>query len=298
MNNNQGIVFNIQKYSIHDGPGIRTLVFLKGCPLKCAWCSNPESQAYQPEIAYKQSSCLSCKKCVEVCPVRALSFYENKVHINRAKCNLCKKCVEICAPNALVCYGDIMTVNEVIDKVEQDNIFYARSGGGITLSGGEPLFQSEFAIALLKEAYERRINRAIETCGYTSQDVLLEACNFANYVLFDIKHSNSDIHKQFTSVDNTQILSNLEALRNNFPKLKIHIRTPLIPSVNDSEKVISEIAQIAKNINACNFELLPYHKAGTIKYSYLDKDYTLKQDNIEEEKIIQLKNLAKEVFSS
>ncbi len=298
MNNNQGIVFNIQKYSIHDGPGIRTLVFLKGCPLKCAWCSNPESQAYQPEIAYKQSSCLSCKKCVKICPVNALSYNEDKILIDRAKCNQCKKCVEVCASNALICYGDIMTTDEVIDKVEQDSIFYARSGGGMTLSGGEPLFQPEFAISLLKEAYERRINRAIETCGYTSQEVLLEACNYANYVLFDIKHSDSDIHKQFTSVDNIRILSNLEVLRNKFPKLKIHIRTPVIPSVNDSEKVISEIAKIAKEIKACNFELLPYHKAGTIKYSYLDKIYTLEQDSIEEEKIIRLKNMAKEVFSS
>lgn len=298
MKDGHGIIFNVQKYCIHDGPGIRTLVFLKGCPLRCAWCSNPESQEYKPEIGYKQSVCLHCQKCVNICPQKALSFVDNKLVIDKTLCELCGICVGNCPAKALVCYGEEMSVKEVIDKVEQDSIFYARSGGGMTLSGGEPLFQEKFSLALLQEAYDRRIHRAIETCGFANQDTILEACNFANYLLFDMKHSDSQVHKKFTGVGNEKIFANLEAIRQKFPRIKIHIRTPLIPGVNNSEQTIREMATIAKEIKACDYELLPYHKAGTIKYSYINKEYNFDPGDLLEDEIIKLKNLAKKIFTS
>ncbi len=274
-----GIVFNIQKYSVHDGPGIRTVVFLSGCPLRCQWCSNPESQRPVPQLAYNRRKCLTfdhCIRCMEVCPVDAISKDdENRAFIDWDLCTNCLLCADICPPQALMVYGEEKSVDEVIDKVEQDSIFYSRSGGGLTLSGGEPMHQSKFAIALLKEAKHRRINTAMETCGYCGTEDLIAAGEYLNNLLFDLKVMDDDRHKTVTGVSNKRILSNLKAVRKAWPNLPILVRTPIVPGVNDQPDDIRAILEFITDMPFVTYEMLPYHRLGTPKYEYLGGTYSL-----------------------
>ncbi len=211
-----GIVFNIQKYSVHDGPGIKTIVFMKGCPLHCSWCSNPESQFFQPELAFNSGKCLGiekCKHCINICPEKAIAEEaDGKININRT---LCKNCVEVCVPFcpalALITYGESRTVDSVIKAVEEDSMFYTRSGGGLTLSGGEPLAQKDFALALLRQAKKHRIKTSIETCGYVAKEVMLEAASYLNSMMFDIKHMDTAKHQQATGQGNERVLENIKS---------------------------------------------------------------------------------------
>ena len=230
-----GTVFNIQKYSVHDGPGIRTIVFTKGCPLACRWCSNPESQHREPELAYNQGRCLGtdkCTRCFKACPNGALSRREDGfVAIDRSKCVGCKDmpCAEACPAQGIIVYGKPYTVAEALKVAQEDAMFYARSGGGMTISGGEPLLQSEFALNLLRLARERRVKTCIETCGLVPTDVVREAAQYLNYVLFDIKHMDPEVHKKHTGMPNDLILKNFQTLVTEFPDLPITARTPVIP---------------------------------------------------------------------
>lgn len=271
-----GSIFNIQKYSVHDGPGIRTIVFLKGCPLKCEWCSNPESQNSQPELAYNVGRCLTtakCKRCLEACPKGAITpDAEGTLLIDRSKCGDCPQlCAEACPSQGLIVYGENKTVDEVLKTVEQDAIFYARSGGGMTLSGGEPLMHKDFALALLREAKVRRIKTAIETCGLVSWDTLKEAIPLLNTMLFDIKHMDSEIHKKMTGVGNEIILENLQKAMQEFPNFPIHVRTPVIPGFNNTQKNTRAIAEFIAPYPQVDYEMLPYHRLGTQKYTFLDR---------------------------
>ena len=195
----KGYVFNIQRFSVHDGPGIRTIVFLKGCPLHCQWCANPESQTPIPTVAYNETKCIGgeCLLCQRVCESKAI-FYPgfSSVKFNFKKCINCLKCVSVCPAKAITAYGDLREANDVIDEVEKEQMFYAYSGGGLTISGGEPLYQHEFTLALLKEARRRHIKTAIETTGFSSWEIFDEIVQYLNYILFDIKTMNSDIHRQ------------------------------------------------------------------------------------------------------
>lgn len=268
-----GVVFNIQKYSVHDGPGIRTVVFLKGCPLRCLWCSNPESQSPEPELAYNREKCLTldcCVRCVEVCTTGALGRdEENRVKVDRRLCDGCLSCADACPSRALNFYGRDMSVAEVVSAVEEDGIFYTRSGGGMTLSGGEPMHQPEFATEILKEARKRRINTAMETCGYCSGDRLEAACRYVDTLLYDIKVIDSEKHREFTGVTNELIIENLKRIRAAFKDLAIRVRTPVIPGVNDSEAEIGRILALVRTLPGAGFELLPYHRMGKPKYEYL-----------------------------
>ena len=240
MNNNshRGLIFNIQRFSLHDGSGIRTLVFLKGCPLECKWCSNPEGQSRSRELAYNTNKCIStkeCDRCRQACEKGVIKEGgEAKIRIDRRLCNNCGDCVAACPAQALELFGKYMSVDEVIKVVEEDSSFYARSGGGLTLSGGEPLSQAAFVIELLETAQGRGIDTALETSGVCDWKDLEVSCGHLNQVFFDIKSVNGGKHKAATAVDNKIILENFQRLRRSYPQLSITVRTPLIPGFNDS----------------------------------------------------------------
>lgn len=268
----EGTVFNIQRYSLHDGPGIRTIPFLKGCPLACKWCSNPESQKPQPEIMYQKSNCIHCGKCFEACRYGALSK-ENPYMVDRDRCVACGACAEVCPTNALVLKGKKMTVWEVIHELQKDENIYRRSDGGITLSGGESLSQPKFTRELLRACKERGWHTAIETTGMTTKEIIESVMPFVDLALTDIKIIDPSIHKNVTGVDNQIILENLIRISN---LTKTIVRIPVIPNVNDNFEAIREIAEftkLMKNIN--EIHLLPYHNFGENKYNLLGRIYPL-----------------------
>lgn len=275
-------VINIQNYSLHDGPGIRTLVFLKGCPLRCKWCSNPESQEFHQELAFNKNKCLGksqCGRCTHKCSSNAISFHKEEiVEINRQKCNNCLKCIDICPSQALSVYGKRYDYKELLNLVEKDNSFYARSGGGLTVSGGEPLAQGDFTLKLLKEAKKRRINTAIETCGYAPWKVLKEAAQYLDTILFDIKSLDSKKHEKFTGVSNKLILDNFDKLSTAYPQLNKIVRTPIIPGFNDSQDEKSKVEEYVKNYPNVTYEVLTYHKLGQTKYEYLGRNYPMDEE--------------------
>lgn len=272
-------VFNIQHYSLHDGPGIRTNIFLKGCPLRCKWCSNPESQKLKPEIFYNNKKCIDknqCGYCIRNCEYNAISFdKEDKAIINREKCVNCLKCSNVCPTKAISTQGKIMTIKEILDIVEKDSVFYSRSTGGLTISGGEPLMQGDFTINLLKEAKKRRINTAMESCGYADYSILKACAENLDMILFDIKSLNDEKHKEYTGVSNELIIENFNKLCIDFPKLNKCVRTPIIPHFNDNEEDVKLIKRLLENKENVTYELLPYHKFGIGKYESLGRKYLM-----------------------
>lgn len=244
-----GVIFNIQKFCVNDGPGIRTTVFLKGCPLKCLWCHNPESQSAEKEIMFYSDKCTGCGRCVGI-----TAENENFVCFNSAK--------EIC--------GKSINTDEVLSEVLKDKIFYDNSGGGITLSGGEPLYQFEFSFELLKKSKEKGLNTAVETCGFTSADKIKQIARYTDLFLFDYKETNSENHKQFTGVGNEIIINNLRLI-NSLSKATV-LRCPLIPGYNDRKEHFEGICRIANELeNIIRVELEPYHSLGETKYRALNK---------------------------
>ena len=271
-----GTIFNLQKFSVHDGAGIRTVVFLKGCPARCQWCSNPESQSRAPELGRNSQRCITaaaCGRCEAACKQGAIQRdAEDRVLVNRTLCRGCAfPCADACPTGALTVYGREQSVEQVLDSVEQDSLFYSRSGGGMTLSGGEPLMQPRFAIALLREARRRHIHTAVETCGHCEWEVLEQAAQHLDLVLFDIKCMDSAKHRAFTEVPNDLILSNFEALRRRFPDLPLAVRTPVVPGFNDTAADIKAIRDFIGRGANVSHELLPYHRMGQPKYGYLGR---------------------------
>jgi pyruvate formate lyase activating enzyme len=271
----EGIVFNIQRFSIQDGPGIRTTVFLKGCPLHCTWCSNPESQIFRPEIVHRDSLCTRCGLCIGVCPEKAISMRDKGVSIDRKICTNCGDCLNTCLPGALKILGQTISAGEVFREIKKDADFYRNSGGGVTASGGEPLAQPDFVAALFKLCQDNGIDTCIETCGYANAEALDKVLPYTTLVLYDVKMGDGKSHRKWTGTSNEKILLNLDnAIRSGVP---VTIRVPLIPGINDSNQELKKIANIAIGSlkKPGKVELLPYHRFGMGKYQQLDREYEL-----------------------
>lgn len=295
----KGLVFDIQKFSLHDGPGIRTLVLLKGCPLRCVWCCNPESQSTEVEIVCFNSKCIrnngyNCDSCLVACPQSALQLSpDGEIRIDRRRCDLCGRCVSSCPAGALVLVGEWMTVEQVFDQVRQDQLFYLHSGGGVTLSGGEPAMQPEFSIAFLRRCQGSDLHTAMETCGYAPWEVMERMLPHLDLVLYDLKHAFSPMHKRLVGTTNELILEN--AGRMAATGVDLVVRVPVIPGHNDSEENMRAIAAFAAGSGVRGANLLPYHNFGVAKYKRLDLKYRL--DELKKPDHEQLKSL-KSIFES
>ncbi|EPS49597.1 glycyl-radical enzyme activating protein family [Clostridium botulinum A1 str. CFSAN002368] len=287
-NGNLGIIerkariFNIQKYNMYDGDGIRTLVFFQGCPLRCKWCANPEGLE-KNRVMLKSNLCVNCGACVSACPVgiHTISNKTLKHEVNRdIDCIGCGKCKEACLKSAISIVGEEKTISELLKIVEEDRTFYEMSGGGVTLGGGEVLMQPEAATSLLMACKQEGINTAIETCGYTKLETILKVAEFVDLFLFDIKNINSDRHHELTGVRNERILENLQELLKK--KYNVKIRMPLLKGINDSqdeiEKTMEFLLPYKDYKNFKGIDLLPYHKMGVNKYNQLGMEYPIKDD--------------------
>jgi pyruvate formate lyase activating enzyme len=274
LTQNDAVIFNIQRYSIHDGPGCRTLVFLKGCPLGCVWCSNPESQSGMIQLYFNRVKCIGCGTCFEVCPEAAIKPGNSADQIDWSKCTNCGICASQCPPHALEMKGQRMSIQQVMDEVMKDWLFYKNSGGGITLGGGEPMMQIDFVTKLLKLCKDKQIHTVIETCGYAEWSDFEQIADYVDLFFYDIKLMDSIQHKQCTGKDNIKILNNLRQLAS--IKNNIQIRVPIIPHFNDSDENIRNIAEFAASIGINQVELLPYHRYGESKYEAIGRSYTLK----------------------
>jgi pyruvate formate lyase activating enzyme len=268
-----GIIFNIQHYSIHDGPGIRTDVFLKGCFLRCIWCQNPESQSLKPEPFYFKEKCNGCGQCMAVCPTKAIQIKEEKSITDHSKCDGSGKCAQICPNEARNLMGKEMSVREVFQDVKGDELFYKRSNGGVTLTGGEPLFQPRFSRNLLSICRQAGIHTALETCGYVGWSVFTDILQYVNLVLYDLKHMNSDKHREYTGVPNDLILDNVRRIYHEL-RIPVWARIPVIPGFNDSVQNINAAARfvVSELGTSVPVHLLAYHRLGESKYERLTRE--------------------------
>ncbi|MBM3239715.1 glycyl-radical enzyme activating protein [Candidatus Poribacteria bacterium] len=275
MDEVKGLVFNIQKFAVHDGPGIRTTVFLKGCPLHCWWCHNPESIKGRKELVLFDNKCIGCGECFKVCPNKAHEVLpDGKRVYHKEICVLCGKCTDICYAEALVMEGKEMTVEEVMVELRKDIPFYENSNGGITLSGGEPLFQHEFTLAILKQCKSEGLHTALDTSGQVPWRVYERVLPYVDLVLYDLKHIDSVTHRKYTGASNELILDNLVKISEY--GVPIEIRVPIIPGINDAKKDIVGAAMFLNTLkNIILVDLLPYHRLGEAKYSRLGEKYKL-----------------------
>lgn len=268
-----GWIFDIQRYSVHDGPGIRTLVFLKGCPLRCPWCANPESQLPGPELRFVESLCKKCKLCVEACPVRAIEEKDGAMIFNRDVCTTCGKCSDVCPAKAISVIGERKTVGEIMEVLEKDRVFFENSGGGITLSGGEPLVQPKFAASIMRRSKEKGFHTAIETSGYQEWNLAKPVFVDVDLVLFDVKFMDPVRHKRIVGVSNELILSNATKIAE--MRKQMIIRVPVIPGYNDDLENLDQTLSFAESIGVSEVHLLPYHRLGQHKYQQLGRVYRL-----------------------
>jgi len=290
INELSGIVFDVSRFSVNDGPGIRTLVFLKGCPLHCAWCANPESQEATPQLGFQKDKCAGCMKCTAVCPYG--SEFPEEQNIPWDKCIQCLACVSQCKYGARYCIGRRMTVAEVVDVIQRDKIFFRNSGGGVTLGGGEATMQADFAEAILIESQKRGIHTALETCGFTPEVKFANIARHVNVLLYDLKHMDSAKHKQYTGVGNEVILKN--AVNGSRLADEIIIRVPLIPGFNDDADNIWAMGKFITDnlVHVKQIDILPYHSHGASKIEYIGRIYEYDPDaSIEDEKLEEVKNI-------
>lgn len=265
-------IVDIKRFAVHDGDGIRTTVFLKGCPLKCVWCHNPESISFEPELAYYENKCVHCGRCVSVCPTGSHKINEKGHIFDRSKCISCGECAKVCPKNALVFYGKEMTVDEIMAIVLEDKDFYDNSGGGLTISGGECLMHYEFCAKLLKSAKQHSIHTAVDTCGFVSKAAIDKVAPYTDIFLYDFKAFNEDVHIKCTGHSNKTILENLKYI-DSLGK-KIEIRIPFVPGYNDNEmEAIANFLKPLKNIT--KVRVLPYHNFAGSKYEALGIENTL-----------------------
>ena len=267
-----GVVFNIMRFCLHDGPGIRTTVFLKGCPLACRWCHNPESRAPEPAVMYVGERCLLCGDCIEACPEGAISRGAETM-LRSAACTACGTCVEVCVAEARAVAGRRMTVRQAVAEIERDVVFFDESGGGVTFSGGEPLAQPRFLEALLEACRVRRIHTVLDTCGLAEPGSFLRIAGKADLVLYDLKFIDAAKHRASTGATNEAILANLAALARAGRPLVV--RVPVIPGINDGDEELAAVAALLLRLGVPRIDLLPYHKIGVNKYARLNLQYQL-----------------------
>jgi pyruvate formate lyase activating enzyme len=288
--NSKGLIFNIQRFSIHDGPGIRTTVFMKGCPLRCLWCSNPESQDFHPNLFVRDINCRGCGACVKTCPQQALTLTRQEGRkIDWSRCNHCLLCVPACLYHSLNACGQYLTVPEVVDEIMKDDDFYRNSSGGMTVSGGEALWQSDFVADLLEACKQKGLPTALDTSGYASWERIKKVLEFTDLVLFDIKHLDSVRHKETTGVENAGILENLAKISKEKP---VWIRMPLIAGYNDSDDHIRRMVSLGKEIRPQKISFLPYHEGGKAKSGQIGKTYLFDGARMpDEEQVDRLKEI-------
>ncbi len=269
------IITNIQGFSIHDGPGIRTVVFFKGCPLSCQWCANPECLSGTPQMGFIETLCTDCGTCLEICTNKAIRSSKGGHRIDYSRCKSCGDCRDHCYYGALVRYGESMTVAEVWDAVKRDKTFYDNSGGGVTVSGGEPLLWATFVRELFELSHQELISTCIETCGLADPEALLEVIPVTDHFLFDLKHMDPDTHRKYTGQSNSQILRNAALVLEH--GADVIFRHPLIPGVNDSIGNIAATAKFLTSLgkNAIRLQIMPYHRVGHSKYKALNIMYLM-----------------------
>jgi len=299
------LIFDIRRYSINDGPGIRITIFLKGCPLKCAWCHNPESQSPKVQKLYTASKCIGAQDCIEVCPEDALTLTLKGIITDSEKCTLCGKCADACPTKAIEMSGKLYSTEELVEIIEKERVHINQSGGGVTFSGGEPLMHSEFLIEMLDACGKIGLHRAVDTCGFASSEILLEVAKRTDLFLFDLKLMNPVQHKKWTGVDNLQILKNLSLLAET--GANINIRIPFIKNVNTAIEEITKMAEFIAGLAQKNSEsefaapksptvnLLPYHNIAAGKYNKLEMNYNSIEMEEPDEKVL---NKAISIFKS
>jgi pyruvate formate lyase activating enzyme len=269
-----GTIFDIKRFAIHDGPGVRTTVFFKGCPLTCWACHNPEGQTSGVDLLVRNERCNICGDCLTVCPQDALSENGTRIQLDRYRCDLCGACADICLRGALEMAGRTVTVAEVMQDVIRDVVYYDESGGGATFSGGEPLFQPDFLLALLHECKDRDITTVVDTSGQSQQQVVESVAGLVDQFLYDVKLMDSDRHRQFTGVANQQILSNLEWLSNH--RSDVVVRLPLFQGINDDADNLEALGLFLSSLaSRHSVDILPYHRTGVEKYARLGRGYKL-----------------------
>ncbi len=273
----KGLIFDIKKFAVHDGPGIRTTVFMKGCPLRCAWCHNPESWEREPEILFYEQRCIGCEKCFEACPSGALRIEDGKRVYDRDRCRQCYACVQVCYAEATIKCGREVTVQDVMAEVEKDRPFYEHSGGGMTVSGGEPMMQEAFVFSLMKQAKETGIHTALDTSGFVRWEVLERFQEVTDLFLYDLKLVDEARHRACTGVSNQRILDNLKKLSRAGASLMI--RMPIVPGYTDEEADIEAAGRFLSSLDGdrIRVRLLPYHRLAESKYERLEGVYPLKE---------------------
>ncbi len=268
-----GLVLNIMHFALHDGPGIRTTVFLKGCPLHCWWCHNPESQSAEPEVIYFEERCIHSGDCVRACPNGALRLDEGRLIHDPARCQRCAECVSACSAAARQLAGRWMTVSDVLAEILKDQVFFEESGGGVTVSGGEPLMQAAFVESLLTACRARRIRTVLDTCGWADPSVLLRVSEYVDLFFYDLKLMDSERHERFTGMKNDVILQNLKMLAEHGSA--VVVRIPVIPGVNDDDQTVGQISEFLLPLGLREIDLLPYHRFGSDKYRRLHLLYEM-----------------------
>jgi pyruvate formate lyase activating enzyme len=269
-----GRVFEIQRFSIHDGPGIRTTVFLQGCPLRCRWCHNPEGQAAGPLLSYQATKCVACGECARACPRHGHLMLNNRHALDRRVCAVCGRCAAVCPSGALELVGRQVTVGQVLEELQRDRVFYEQSAGGVTFTGGEPLAQPEFLLELLQGCRDLGLHTAVDTSGYVPWTVFETIAPLVDVFLYDLKLMDEAGHREWTGVSNAEILSNLEQLSEK--GARIIVRIPVIPGVNDGEENMHAAGRFMAALPVRpRVELLPYHNIAETKYAGLGKNYPL-----------------------
>lgn len=277
-----GTIFDIRRFALNDGPGIRTVVFFKGCPLRCLWCCNPESISMEPQLAFVQKKCNNCGECIPVCQEKVFTNPKNQLKVNHEKCNLCRDCIETCTEEALKIYGYSAESGEIIEEAVKDKNYYENSGGGLTLSGGEPLYQPEFALEILQKAKQKNLHTCIETSGYASQQTFEQISPYTDVFLFDYKMTNESKHIKYTGKSNRKILDNLAWL--NKQNKTVHLRCIIVPKLNDRLRHFKAIAELSEKYPGIEqVEVMPYHDFGVPKYREIGKPYHLEIDNVSKE---------------